>query len=285
MTLIAKSGTPSLASPNPTGGQVIPGLKAGAGGVAAGDACYIDPTLGTALPCDGTAADEKAVFAGAAAGDAQAGEAVTLYRGVTFHYGAALTPGALYYLAATAGRLDTAPTTGGQSPVAMAIDATRILWLETHANTVSHVITGNWKFASLTGATKTVSLSESGTLFELNRAGGIDVALPAIDASSVGATFKFRVGTAVSGDAYTITAQAADLLTGCVTMVDTDSSNALSFARPDGSDDLITTLNATTSGGGVTGGGDTLTFTAISATRWLVEGMILHTGNVTTPFS
>lgn len=128
MTLIAKSGTPSLASNHPTGGQVIAGLKAGSGGVAAGDVCYIDASTGTALPSDATAADALAVGLGLAAGDAQAGEAVTLYRDVVFHYGAGLTPGALYYVGETAGRLDDAATTGGTTPVAMAIDATRILF-------------------------------------------------------------------------------------------------------------------------------------------------------------
>lgn len=128
MTLIAKSGTPSLASNHPTGGQVIAGLKAGSGGVAAGDVCYIDASTGTALPCDGTAADAKAVAHGIAAGDAQVGEAVTLYRDVAFHYGSGLTPGDLYYVGATAGRLDDAATTGGTLPVAFAIDATRIMF-------------------------------------------------------------------------------------------------------------------------------------------------------------
>jgi hypothetical protein len=127
MALLAKSGTPSLASVNPTGGNVIPGLKAATGGILAGDVCYI-ASDGTATKSDGTAATAPAVGFGIAAGDAAAGEAVTLYRGVTFHYGSGLTPGAPYYVAATAGRLDTAATTGGTVPVARAIDTTRILF-------------------------------------------------------------------------------------------------------------------------------------------------------------
>jgi hypothetical protein len=106
---------------------VIPGLKAGSGGVAAGDVCYIE-SGGTVLPSNGTSANAAAVGFGIAAGAAAAGEAVTLYRGVVFHYGAGLTPGAPYYVGATAGRLDTAATTGGTVAVARAIDATRILF-------------------------------------------------------------------------------------------------------------------------------------------------------------
>ncbi len=124
MALIAKSGTPSLASPLPTGGDLVRGLKAGEA-IAAGDVCYI-ASDGTAMRSNGTAATAPAVAVGIAAGDAGTGEAVTLYKNVSFHYGSGLTPGAPYYVGATAGRLDDAATTGGTVVVARAIDATRI---------------------------------------------------------------------------------------------------------------------------------------------------------------
>lgn len=124
MALITKSGTPSLASPVPTGGDLIRGVKAGEA-IAAGDICYIH-TNGTAMRSNGTAANAAAVGFGIAAGDTSQGEVVTLFRGVAFHYGSGLTPGAPYYVGATAGRIDDAPTTGGTVVVARAIDATRI---------------------------------------------------------------------------------------------------------------------------------------------------------------
>lgn len=124
MALIAKSGTPSLASPHPTGGDLIRGLKAGEA-IEAGDVCYI-ASDGTAMRSNGTAATAPAVGFGIAAGKTAQGEAVTLFRNVSFHYGAGLTPGAPLYVGATAGRLDTAATTGGLVPVARVIDATRI---------------------------------------------------------------------------------------------------------------------------------------------------------------
>lgn len=124
MALISKSGTPSLASPHPTGGDVLRGLMAGEA-IAAGDVCYI-ASDGTAMRSNGTSANAAAVGLGIAGGDAQIGEAVTLFRNVAFHYGSGLTPGAPYYVGATAGRLDTAATTGGTVVVARAIDATRI---------------------------------------------------------------------------------------------------------------------------------------------------------------
>jgi len=124
MALINKSGTPSLASPHPTGGDVLRGLKAGEA-IAAGDVCYV-ASDGTLMRSNGTAANAAAVGGWIAAGDAQTGEAITGYKNVSFHYGSGLTPGAPYYVGATAGRLDTAATTGGTVVVARAIDATRI---------------------------------------------------------------------------------------------------------------------------------------------------------------
>ena len=124
MALLAKSGTPSLASRTPGAENRINGIKAGED-IAAGDACYIKSD-GYAWRCDGTAADAKAKFRGMAAGAAQAGEAITLWHDVVFHYGSGMTPGQSFYVAATAGRLDSAATTGGTVEVAYAIDATRI---------------------------------------------------------------------------------------------------------------------------------------------------------------
>ena len=124
MALVAKSGTPSLASPYPTAGDLIRGLRAGEA-IAAGDICYIAAD-GTAMRSNGTAANAAAVGFGIAAGDTQAGEAVTLYRNVAFHYGSGLTPGTPLFVAATAGGLDNAATTGGTVAVARVIDATRI---------------------------------------------------------------------------------------------------------------------------------------------------------------
>lgn len=124
MALIAKSGTPSLASTRVGQEHRIAGLLAGEA-IAAGDACYIAAD-GTVMRSNGTAADAAAAFRGMAAGAAASGEAVTLYRNVTFHYGSGLTPGASFYVGATAGRLDDAATTGGTDEVAYAVDATRI---------------------------------------------------------------------------------------------------------------------------------------------------------------
>lgn len=125
MALIAKSGTPSLSSVLPPQNCIIgSGLKAGED-IAAGDVCYI-ASDGTVMRSNGTAANAAAQADGIAAREAKSGEAVTLYRNVTFHYGSGLTPGARLYVGATAGRLDDASTTGGTAPVAFVVDGSRI---------------------------------------------------------------------------------------------------------------------------------------------------------------
>lgn len=124
MADIAKAGTPSLASPYPSPENRIVGLKAGED-IEAGDVCYI-ASDGTVKRSDGTAADDKAVGFGIAAGDADQGEAVTLYKNVNFHYGSNLTPGTPLYVSTNAGKLSDATTTGGTVIVARVIDSTRI---------------------------------------------------------------------------------------------------------------------------------------------------------------
>jgi hypothetical protein len=103
---------------------VLRGLKAGEA-IEAGDVVYL-ASDGTLMRSNGTAADAKAVGAWIAADTTTAGEPLTAFKNVSFHYGAGLTPGAPLYVGATAGRLSDAATTGGTVVVARVIDATRI---------------------------------------------------------------------------------------------------------------------------------------------------------------
>lgn len=90
-------------------------------------ACYIKASDGKVYMSNGTALNEAAKFDGFTPRAYSAGEAVALYAApARFSYGSGLTPGADLYVAATAGRLDTAATTGGVRPVARAYNATDI---------------------------------------------------------------------------------------------------------------------------------------------------------------
>jgi hypothetical protein len=84
--------------------------------------CYM-ASDGTIKQADGTAANVKAVLLGFAVRQANSGEPVTLHgQGSIFYYtDSAQTPGVKLYIGATAGRLDTATTTGDAVGVAQVL--------------------------------------------------------------------------------------------------------------------------------------------------------------------
>jgi hypothetical protein len=131
MALVTVSSVSGLdASSGMYAPQISDGLVAGEDIGSATQAitpCYIKGSDGKVYQADGTAANEKARLAGFAARYAKTGEPVTLFGiGTKFEYSTGLTPGALYYLGTTAGRLDTAATTGDAVGVAQAVTATMI---------------------------------------------------------------------------------------------------------------------------------------------------------------
>lgn len=102
-------------------------------GLVAGEAldaaapCYIKASDGLVYMSNGTAADEAAKIDGWTGKSYLVGEPVSLFGvGSLFEYGTGLTPGATLYIGATAGRLDTAPTTGDAVGVARVVTATMI---------------------------------------------------------------------------------------------------------------------------------------------------------------
>lgn len=134
---------------------------------------------------------------------------------------------------------------------------------------------------NVTSATRTMTTDESGSLVLLNLATGIDITLPSIVSDNeVGTWYEFVSILAATSESYTITAGAADLLIGRVLVQDTDTANTITSFAPDVSDDLIITFSDTADLAG-----NAVRVTAITTTRWLVQGTIYHTGNSATPFS
>lgn len=125
MAAITKDGTPTMVTLAPPSNAKTMGHAGEA--IAAGDACYIHAD-GTFMLATGAAANAAAKVRGFAGGAAAAGEPLTLFHNrVRFAYGANLTPGADLYLSGTVpGGLNTVASTGGTTPVAHVIDATRI---------------------------------------------------------------------------------------------------------------------------------------------------------------
>lgn len=106
----------------------ISGLVAGENIDSACNACYVKASDGKVYMSNGTANDAAAKVDGFNAQPAKAGQGVTIFGpGLRMKYGTGLTIAALYYLGTTAGRLDTAATTGGLTAIVKAITATDVI--------------------------------------------------------------------------------------------------------------------------------------------------------------
>lgn len=126
MALVTRAATASMDASTGMFAPQITGLMAGeAIDVAA--PCYIKSSDGLVYMSNGTAANEAAEFIGFSSAARLITQPVTLYAvGARFSYGTGLVPGDKYFIAATAGRLDTVATTGDAVGVAQAITTTDI---------------------------------------------------------------------------------------------------------------------------------------------------------------
>ncbi len=150
--------------------------------------CYIKSSDGKAYMCNATSADEAAEFAGFSARAAKSGQPVTLFGlGARFKYGTGLTPGDVFYLAATAGRLDTAATTGDSLGVAMVVTATDIIVTRASSLTLNAVADG-----AMTG-TKVSTVANANVVGGIPVLHRIDIAAGALADTDVVLTHKTRV--------------------------------------------------------------------------------------------
>lgn len=127
MALVTRAADASIDASTAMLAPQIPDLIAGEA-LDVSAPCYIKGSDGKVYMSNGTAANEAAGFDGFTPRAVGVGQAVTLFGvGTRFRYAASgLTPGAKLYIGATAGRLDTAATTGDAVGVAKAISATDI---------------------------------------------------------------------------------------------------------------------------------------------------------------
>ena len=126
MALVTRSTDASMDVSTAQFAPQITGLFAGeALDVAA--PCYIKSSDGKVYMSNGTAANEAAEIVGFTPRAVKSGQPLTVFgKGTRFNYATGLTPGDKYYIGATAGRLDTATTTGDSVGVAQAITSTDI---------------------------------------------------------------------------------------------------------------------------------------------------------------
>lgn len=130
-----------------------------------------------------------------------------------------------------------------------------------------------------------LTAADSGKIFLLDDAAGLDFTLPAIAAADVGIRYTFFLNTTVTSNAYRITAQTGDLMRGHVLIADFDAAYTapqILAAEADESNDLVITIAVAASGGRA---GGWLDLTAIHATGWFVRGNLLADGTIVTIFS
>lgn len=129
MALVTPASSISVETRSAQHANQIPaslGLVAGEALLAAAP-CYIKASDGKVYMSNGTSANEAAEIDGFTGKAYASGEPVTLWgRGVIFEYATGMTIGAPLYIGTTAGRLDTATTTGDSVGVARTISATHI---------------------------------------------------------------------------------------------------------------------------------------------------------------
>jgi hypothetical protein len=150
-------------------------------------------------------------------------------------------------------------------------------------------LNGSYKrVLEIADATYTVDDADSGCIYTLTKTDGIAITLPAAEA---GLNFKFHIGATSTGT-ITITADSSsdtyqgevrhhdkDHLGTVVALnenIDTDGWNFPAAA------DYVLTLDADTDGRFI---GGLLEFTAISDSKWLIEGFLFGDGTATHIFS
>ena len=134
------------------------------------------------------------------------------------------------------------------------------------------------------GAAVVLTSADSGGLVNMDLTTGSLTTLPEITASNIGMTFEFQwPASYASGTQKIITGAAADFIVGTITKLDTDTlTDPLSVESYNGTSHIAVVIDAVTDGGLL---GSWLRFTAISATQWMIQGMLHHSGNVSATVS
>lgn len=207
-------------------------------------------------------------------GATKAGQAGSELTGTEIAYLDGLTPGT-----ATASK---AVVLGSSKEIAT-LGAVTMAALTATTGTFSGAVTG-LRTIIADGAAVVLTSAQSGGLVVMDKTDGSLTTLPEITASTVGMFFDFIWPVSyVSGTQKIITGNAADFIVGTIRKFDTDTLTApLSVESYDGTSHIATVIDAVTDGGLL---GSMLRYTAISATQWLIEGTLHHSGNVSATVS
>jgi hypothetical protein len=138
------------------------------------------------------------------------------------------------------------------------------------------------RVVSLTGSTAiTAALHEGRDLLLSGTGAAYTQTLPA--ATGTGARYYFEVGAVNTSNHIVAAASSSDLFTGFVTLAKTGAAGAGEQFAANGSSNYKITLNGTTTGGSGVGG--QIEFVDVALNQWLVNGIVLGSGTIATPFS
>jgi hypothetical protein len=128
------------------------------------------------------------------------------------------------------------------------------------------------------GASVALAAADSGALCVFDKSDGALFTLPAAE---TGLFFDFVIVGTPSSVGHRVACASGDFIIGSILLDDGDTGLTTTAQVANGSTHLAIDLDAVTDGW-LAGGFFRLT--AISATQWAINGHLLHTGNVASPF-
>lgn len=142
------------------------------------------------------------------------------------------------------------------------------------------VATGLHREVITVTADRTLKAEESGALVVLGVASGCTVTLPA---PAEGMQFTVGVSVTRTSNSYKIITDAATtFMVGAVMAGDATIATSGDVFEANGTTIVAVTMDGDTKGGFI---GTTLRFTCINSTQWYVEGLVIGTGTMVTPFA
>lgn len=145
---------------------------------------------------------------------------------------------------------------------------------------VPAVVTGHYRqVISGVGATRTLATNESGALCLFDSAAGVVYTLPP---PALGMQFEFLTSvTITSNSAKVLTDAATTFIVGGAALANNAATTGQAFSA-NGTTHRSVNGNGTTTGGII---GDRIRVTAISATQWAVDAVMVQSGTAATPFA
>ena len=135
---------------------------------------------------------------------------------------------------------------------------------------------GSNNVVNITAETTLTFDSHAGRLMEVNDADGA-VTLPSISSSEIGAVYRFFIGTTASD--LDIKTDGTDKFVGSISVGITNSTHKRFV--PAASNDVIS-MNGTTTGGIAN---SYVEVTALATAEYMVQGMLIGSGTIATPFA